>query len=144
MSVTVRLANASDLEAAFAVEPAAATDAHRRDWLARAFAGDGGRLARLAFVNGTPAGLAVMGKFFSNPFLDLIVVAHRYRRSGVAAALLADIEAAHQGRKLFVSTNSSNTAMQALLLARGYVASGQVDNLDAGDPELFFVRLPAV
>lgn len=143
MSVIVRLATATDLDAIFAVDPIAATDAHRRDWLARALSGESGRSARVAFVDRKPAGLAVMGRFFSNPFLDLIMVAPGFRRRGIASALLDDIEEAYRGRKLFVSTNSSNLAMQGVLSARGYVASGQVDNLDAGDPELFFVRLPA-
>lgn len=142
MSVTVRIASARDAEIAQALDPGAATDDHRRDWLRRAFAGEHGRVARLAFVDGKPAGFAVVGHFFSNPFLDLIVTAPRLRRRGVASALLDVIERAHADQKLFVSTNRSNETMQAILGARGYLAAGQVDHLDPGDPELFFVRLP--
>lgn len=144
MSVTVRLADATDLTAALAMDEVAARDAHRRDWLARAFDGENGRVARLALLDGEAAGFAVMGEFFSNPFLDLIVTAPGARRRGVAAALLTEIERLHAGRKLFVSTNVSNTVMRGLLARRGYLSSGQVDNLDPGDPELFFVRLPAL
>lgn len=144
MTLTLRLAGAADLPAALAMDEVAARDAHRRDWLSRAFAGDKGRVARLALLDGEPAGFAVMGEFFSNPFLDLIVTAPAARRRGVAAALLTEIERVHAGQKLFVSTNLSNTVMQGLLSRRGYLASGRVDNLDPDDPELFFVRLPAL
>lgn len=144
MTLTLRLAGAADLPAALAMDEVAARDAHRRDWLSRAFAGDKGRVARLALLDGEPAGFAVMGEFFSNPFLDLIVTAPAARRRGVAAALLTEIERVHAGQKLFVSTNLSNTVMQGLLSRRGYLPSGRVDNLDPDDPELFFVRLPAL
>ncbi|WP_332774304.1 GNAT family N-acetyltransferase [Phenylobacterium sp.] len=144
MSLTVRLAGPADLPAALAMDEVAARDAHRHDWLTRAFAGEKGRVARLALLDGEPAGFAVMGEFFSNPFLDLIVTAPAARRRGVAAALLTEIERVHAGQKLFVSTNVSNTIMQGLLSCRGYLPSGQVDNLDPGDPELFFVRPPAL
>ncbi|MDP3853585.1 GNAT family N-acetyltransferase [Phenylobacterium sp.] len=143
MSLTVRLAGPADLAAAITMDAVATHDAHRRDWLTRAFNGETGRVARLAFLDGQPAGFAVVGDFFSNPFLDLIVTAPAARRQGVASALMAEIERVHAGLKLFVSTNVSNTVMQDLLARRGYLPSGRVDNLDPGDPELFYVRLPA-
>lgn len=93
-------------------------------------------------LDGEPAGFAVVGAFFSNPFLDLIVTGQAFRRRGVASALLGEIEAIHAVQKLFVSTNVSNTVMRDLLSVRGYLPAGQVDHLDPGDPELFFVRLP--
>lgn len=142
MAIVVRVANARDAETALAIDPSAAQDAHRRDWLRRAFAGEHGRVARLAFLDGEAAGLAVVGQFFSNPFLDLIVTAPSFRKQGVASVLLDVVERAHAGQKLFVSTNESNAVMRALLPRRGYLPAGQVDHLDPGDPELFFVRLP--
>jgi hypothetical protein len=39
---------------------------------------------------------------------------------------------------LFVSTNESNVPMQALLINLGFRPSGRVENIDPGDPELFF------
>ena len=47
------------------------------------------------------------------------------------------------GEKLWTSTNQSNAPMCALLSRLGFILSGQIDNLDDGDPELVFVRLPA-
>lgn len=143
MALAIRIAGPQDAEFAIAMDPVAATSAHRAGWLRAAFAGAHGRIARLALLEGEPAGFAVVGAFFSNPFLDLIVTAEVYRRRGVASALLDAIETAHAGQKLFVSTNVSNAVMRALLPARGYLPAGQVDHLDPGDPELFFVRLPA-
>jgi GNAT superfamily N-acetyltransferase len=142
MAVTIRLAGAGDADIALQLDPSAQISPHRASWLRRAFAGEHGRVARLAFLDGEPAGLAVVGWFFSNPFLDLIVTAERLQRRGVASALLDEIERAHADQKLFVSTNLSNDVMRALLPARGYLPAGQVDHLDPGDPELFFVRLP--
>lgn len=142
MTVRVRMAGAKDIETALTIDPSASSDPHRREWLRRAFAGEHGRVARLAFIDDKPAGLAVVGQFFSNPFIDLIVTVPRLRRSGAASALLDVVERAHTGEKLFVSTNRSNTLMQDILARRGYLAAGEVDHLDPGDPELFFVRLP--
>ena len=42
--------------------------------------------------------------------------------------------------ELWTSTNLSNAAMIALLQGRGYRAMGQIDGLDAGDPEVIFRR----
>jgi GNAT superfamily N-acetyltransferase len=142
LTVSIRLAGADDADVALAIDPTAATSPHRADWLRRAFAGEHGRVARIAYLDDQPAGFAVVGWFFSNPFLDLIVTDARLQRRGVASALLDEIEREHAARKLFVSTNVSNAVMRALLPARGYLPAGQVDHLDPGDPELFFVRLP--
>lgn len=143
MRLVVRLATEQDAETAVALDPSAAHDAHRRDWLRQAFTGQHERVARLAFADDAPAGLAVVGEFFGHPFLELVLTAAAFQRRGVASALMADIEQAHIDQRLFVSTNESNTPMRDLLVARGYTPAGQVDHLDPGDPELFFVRLPA-
>ena len=111
-----------DAAIALAIDPTAATSAHRADWLRRAFAGDQGRVAQIAHLDGRPAGFAVMGWFFSNPFLDLIVTDQRFQRRGVASALLDEIERKHAAEKLFVSTNVSNAIMRALLLVAAFLA----------------------
>lgn len=136
MSLLVRLAGPADLPAALRI------DSHRPDWLEAAFSGAHGQACRIAELDGEAVGFAVAGAFFSNPFLELIVTAPAARRRGVASALMDHWETAEAGRKLFVSTNRSNTTMQALLASRGYVPAGEVDHLDEGDPERFFVKLP--
>ena len=143
MALAIRPAGPRDAALAIAIDPVAASSGERAQWLRAAFAGAHGRIARLAVLDGRPAGFAVVGAFLGNPFLELIVTDPGLRRRGVAAALFDAIEAEHADRKLFVSTNVSNAAMRALLSVRGYLPAGQIDHLDPGDPELFFVRLPA-
>jgi RimJ/RimL family protein N-acetyltransferase len=42
--------------------------------------------------------------------------------------------------KLFTSTNQSNKPMQKLLGKTGFTFCGQIDALDEGDPEMFYVK----
>jgi GNAT superfamily N-acetyltransferase len=87
-------------------------------------------------------GFAVLvGHFFGRPFVELLIVADDARRSGVGTALLAAIEDAVTGDRLFTSTNESNAPMRALLAKLGWLGSGRIENLDDGDPELVFVKL---
>lgn len=78
--------------------------------------------------------------FFGQYFIELLVVQPDQRRSGVATALIAHVEALVPAAKLFTSTNESNAPMQALLAKLGYVRSGWIDNLDEGDPELIYYK----
>lgn len=142
MSLTVRRGGMGDLPCACAID-AAALDSDRREWLVRAFAGEAGRQTWIAERDGQALAFAVVGRFFAYPFLELIVTAAAARRTGAAAGLMAAVEAAHRDTRLFVSTNQSNAAMRALLEARGYQPAGELDHLDPGDPERFYVRLPA-
>lgn len=68
------------------------------------------------------------------------MVAPALRGQGIGSTLLAALQQQCRTEKLFTSVNASNTGMQALLLRQGFVLSGQVDNLDDGDPELFYFR----
>jgi GNAT superfamily N-acetyltransferase len=70
----------------------------------------------------------------------LLVVHPKRRRSGVASALIRAIEARSPTSKLFTSTNESNTVMQAVCEALGFVRSGIVENLDEGDPEIIYFK----
>jgi RimJ/RimL family protein N-acetyltransferase len=86
-------------------------------------------------------GLAVVTRhFFGFPFVDLLLVADGQRRSGAGAALIARCESDHDADRIFTSTNESNAPMRRLLEKAGWLASGQIDNLDPGDPELVFVK----
>lgn len=71
---------------------------------------------------------------------ELLMVTPVLRGQGIGSALLAALQQQCRTAKLFTSVNTSNTGMQALLLRQGFVLSGQVDNLDDGDPELFYFR----
>lgn len=78
--------------------------------------------------------------FFGHTFIEQLRVHRDHRRQGVAQALVAAIEEWSPTEKLFTSTNESNLPMQRLLDRMGYIYSGKVENLDEGDPELFYFK----
>jgi ribosomal protein S18 acetylase RimI-like enzyme len=78
--------------------------------------------------------------FFQCTFISLVVVAAHARRQRVASALIEAVELRMSGKKLFTSTNQSNTAAQALFQRVGFIHSGVIENLDPGDPELVFYK----
>lgn len=67
------------------------------------------------------------------------MVAQTQRGQGIGRHLLIALQKQCRTKKLFTSVNLSNKGMQALLLRQGFTLSGQVDNLDDGDPELFYL-----
>jgi GNAT superfamily N-acetyltransferase len=85
-------------------------------------------------------GYAMHGRFLGYDFLELLVVRPDARRTGVATALVGAVESRATTGKLFTSTNQSNLPMRRLCRRLGFEPSGWVDNLDDGDPELFFVK----
>ena len=95
----------------------------------------------IAEVGGKAAGYALASRrFFDRPFVDLLVVDPTFRRRGLGEALMTRCEAAHSDDRIFTSTNASNAPMRALLAKAGYEPSGEIHNLDPGDPELVFVK----
>jgi ribosomal protein S18 acetylase RimI-like enzyme len=80
--------------------------------------------------------------FFGRPFVWLLGVGPGCRRRGIASGLLHAFAEAYPGEGLFTSTNESNHAMQAVLSRSAFVPSGRVENLDPGDPELFYFKPP--
>jgi ribosomal protein S18 acetylase RimI-like enzyme len=147
MSVEIRRAVAADLKYICEADPIAERDERRHDYVSGAIRGEMARQVRVLLVDEELVGFAVVGEFFGHPFLERIATHAAHRRLGVAQALLANLEVeflAHPGGdRLFVSTNESNDPMRTLLVKRGYKVSGVVENLDPGDPELFFVKFKA-
>jgi GNAT superfamily N-acetyltransferase len=100
---------------------------------------------RTAVLDGDIAGYLVSNySFFRQRFIELVLVAKIYRRQGIGLALLRDAIDRAPGEKVWTSTNESNAPMRTLLAKAGFIESGRVDNLDAGDPELILVHLPEV
>ena len=98
--------------------------------------------ALVAFAGGELVGVAEFHtRFFGHLFIELLLVAARHRRRGVASALIAACAAAAPTDRLFTSTNASNLAAQSLFLRSGFQVSGSIDNLDEGDPEIVYCRL---
>lgn len=94
----------------------------------------------LAAAGGRPSGYLCLepAGFFRRPFVSWLIVDPSYRRSGTGGALLQTAEQAVTGRRLFISTNQSNSPMIALLRKRDYTPCGWVSGIDEGDPELFY------
>jgi len=95
----------------------------------------------IADIGGRPVGFALTSNgFFSHPMIELLVVAEPHRRQGVGLMLMNQCEASHTDDRIFVSTNASNAAANALFAKAGFTGSGIVYNLDPGDPELIYVK----
>lgn len=78
--------------------------------------------------------------FFECSFISLIIVSKAARRKGYATALITYFESISPTKKIFSSTNQSNTNMQKVFTSMGYVQSGFVENLDDGDPEIIYFK----
>jgi len=98
-------------------------------------------LANIAVYDGIIRGFAIMNyTFFDNAFIELLMVAEKYRHCGIGSALLNYLFAECKTQKLFTSTNKSNEPMRKLLGKAGFTFCGEIDALDEGDPEMFFFR----
>lgn len=131
-------ATEQDLAQLIALDTVAAQESQRREAI-------GGWIEQnVCFVTrreGEIAGYGVLHyHFFGCGFIELLMVAPALRGQGIGSSLLAALQQQCRTEKLFTSVNASNTGMQALLLRQGFVLSGQVDNLDDDDPELFYFR----
>jgi ribosomal protein S18 acetylase RimI-like enzyme len=136
--VTIRIATMADADAVLSIDRIALTDGERRDAILADI--QQGQLW-LAELDGAPAGYIMAGRtFFGFTFIELLIVDPRYRRRGVAQALIAAVEAWSPTEKLFTSTNESNLPMQHLCERLGYTRSGRIDNLDDGDPEIIYFK----
>jgi len=78
--------------------------------------------------------------FFGRDFVELLFVEPKHRRKGVGRSLLRRTLADAGTSRVFISTNQSNEAMQALLTSDGWLLSGILVGLDEGDPEHVYFR----
>ena len=92
-------------------------------------------------LGGADAGESVFnGSFFDRGFVWLLWVEETFRRKGVASALMRRAERDCPSDDLFTSTNLSNIPAQRLFEKLGYTRTGIVENLDEGDPEIFYFK----
>lgn len=74
------------------------------------------------------------------PFVTYLAIAPSHRRRGLARTLIAAV-ADRLGPRLFISTETGNAAMLALLTADGWRAVGEIRAVNAsGAAEVFFVK----
>ena len=134
--ILCRKATTADIEKMIQIDPI-----HRHEQICRAVIQDE---CYLAEETAQIVGFAIMDySFFTCGFVSLLVVAEECRRRGIGAALLDYLLRQCKTGKLFTSTNESNAPMRGLLGKSGFMPCGQIDALDEGDPELFFVRKKA-
>jgi len=138
----VRLAVSSDLDSLIELDVIARREARRREFIAQAIS------AGRCWVAVEPRDASMLlsygvlhDSFFEQAFIPLIVVRDSARRRGIGSAILLALESQCGAAKLFTSTNASNEPMRRLLDNHGFIASGQIENLDEGDPELVLVKL---
>ncbi|MBB5186952.1 ribosomal protein S18 acetylase RimI-like enzyme [Zhongshania antarctica] len=75
------------------------------------------------------------------PYIEYLAVENRYRRQGLAAKLIQAIESKHAGKRLFISSEATNTAMLNLLKNEGYIMAGRIANANlSGADELYFFK----
>jgi len=84
--------------------------------------------------------VAMEYSFFGNGFVSDLFVREEARREGVGEALMRHAIASCRTEKLFTAVNRSNGPMQALLAKLGFEVTGEIRNLDPGDPKLVYWR----
>jgi GNAT superfamily N-acetyltransferase len=95
----------------------------------------------VAEIDGAIAGFVVWDRgFYARPFLWMLGVDPVHQHLGIASELIESVERLNAGHNIYTSTNESNAAMTQLLSKRGFVPVGRLENLDPGDPEVFFFK----
>ncbi|MEK4914954.1 GNAT family N-acetyltransferase [Bacillus sp. FSL E2-8887] len=109
---------------------------NRRNYIKRAI--DEGTCIIAKEDNSISGFLTYDTNFFGYTFLSLIIVSPTKRRQGHASSLISYMLRHSPTQKIFSSTNKSNTNIQKVFKANGFMRSGMIENLDEGDPELIF------
>jgi GNAT superfamily N-acetyltransferase len=136
MALTIRLAKPADFDGIVALDSNYPHGSPRAEAV-RVWVETG--CAYIALDGDEPVGYAVMSRhFFDRAFVELLMVGARFRRRGIATAMMRHLAGVSPTDMLWTSTNESNSPMRALLAAEGFIPSGAVEGLDEGDPELFF------
>lgn len=91
--------------------------------------------------DGAVVGFVIMNQsFFKQSYIPYLIVHPHHQSKGIGQDLMLHMEAVCTTEKLFTSTNLSNKRMQRLCQRLHYIQSGMIDNLDPGDPEVFYCK----
>jgi GNAT superfamily N-acetyltransferase len=135
----VRPAVSADIEQIPHIDSSARVDQSRRSLIRGAV--DRGECF-VAVNNGIILGYGVMNHaFFDRGFVSLVYVDAAKLRHGVGSRLFDEFERRCRSSRIFTSANLSNLPMQGFLASRGYVLSGMIQDLDEGDPEIFYSKI---
>jgi ribosomal protein S18 acetylase RimI-like enzyme len=136
----VRTAVAPDFNSILEIDDLANKDKSRSAFISRSITKSE---CAVCLLEGRVAGYVIFNRdFFDQMFIWLLFVSSDLRRVGVGTLLINYVESkcAADSSKLFTSTNQSNTVMQNLMKKLGFSRTGLVENLDEGDPELFYFK----
>jgi len=135
----IHQATLADKDAIVQLDAIAQTDPRRRAFILRVI--EAGQCHVASTAQGLAVGYAALDyTFFEQGFVSILYVSRDHRRNGLGSMMMRHLESLCQTPKLFTSTNQSNIPMQHLLSKLGYSASGVIENLDEGDPELVYVK----
>jgi ribosomal protein S18 acetylase RimI-like enzyme len=136
--ISIRRARPGDANAIIAIDPIAAQDLRRRQFIRRSIQN---KICWVAATRYAILGYAVFNRsFYDRWFMEMLHVDKKERGKGIGRALMDFIERHCAKSHLFTSTNRSNKRMQKLLSKRGFRRSGIVYNLDPGDPEWVYIK----
>ena len=140
-TLTIRTGTPTDLSSLVAIDSFARSQFERVEFLSQSLV-----LGQcvVAASEAEAAGFAILNySFFGLGFIPLVLVS-AHRRQGIGLRLLESLERRCTSGKLFSSANMSNVVAQRLFARAGFVESGRVENLDAGDPEVIYFKAPNV
>jgi ribosomal protein S18 acetylase RimI-like enzyme len=79
--------------------------------------------------------------FLGRPYVEYLAINSECLRRGIALSLLSHVEGKYSGKRLFISTESDNTPMLALLTKTEYTAAGEVSGANlSGVKELYYYK----
>ncbi|MGG0720680.1 N-acetyltransferase family protein [Bacillus mycoides] len=132
----VAKASIDDLDSIVHIDIDVIGDDSRRNYIKHAI--DEGKCIIAKEDNSISGFLTYDTNFFGCTFLSLIIVSPTKRRQGHASSLISYMLNNSPTQKIFSSANESNTNMQKVFKANGFMRSGMIENLDEGDPEIIF------
>ena len=136
--MTIRKAHMGDIHGIIEAENLARADAERLQFIEKSLENAS---VYVATKEEEIVGYCIFDhSFFSRGFISLLIVHPDHRRKGIGSMLVRHVEHLCESERLFTSTNQSNKPMQGLLRKMGYKHSGVIDDLDPGDPEVFFSK----
>lgn len=74
-------------------------------------------------------------------YVQYLAVSPEYRGNNIASKLLGHVEKTFASERLFISTESNNKLMQALLKKRSYIEAGEISGANKnGTRELYYYK----
>ena len=84
--------------------------------------------------------MCIRDSLYGHSFISFMITHPGHRREGVGSALVDYAEDHAPTDKLFTSTSTGNTEMQRLCESLGFTRVSSLDNVEADDSEIVFVK----